>query len=490
MENSVIFARKKFEMDRFTTSVKVSAPSAISKVLSVNARGTISSAECANGVVTASGRVFANVVYVSVDGIVERAGAEVEFIEKQQKNYNLSETFAIDDVVVESQNASSTEVMISVCHKVEVSGVYKYEITNFDAGENNLVLNKKSFNAMHLVRSADDTFTIVGEAELSSSNVTLLQADSKVVILDASCTLDKVVLEGKILADVFEFDGENYGKVSREFEFKQEVLAEGAVPNMLADAEAVIKNITVTPEEDEGKTRLSFAFEIGVKAYVYEETTYELAVDMFSLSSEITTKNTYIEAKNYHSSSNISDDITLAADVSNIENLDDVVGVYGVNASVVSAEDLGDKAVIKVKVTATALAKAGDDYKSIELEEETELEAVKDVSLIFDGSEVAAIIDSYKVKAGKELEVSAKVICTNKFDTSVSECFVSEFEAVKEKPAANGGIKVYITRSGETLFDVAKALSVKPEVITRQNEVSDIFEQGEKVYIYSPINLI
>jgi len=47
-----------------------------------------------------------------------------------------------------------------------------------------------------------------------------------------------------------------------------------------------------------------------------------------------------------------------------------------------------------------------------------------------------------------------------------------------------------VTRKGETLFDVAKVLNVRPETITSQNDVQDIFEQGEKIYIYSPINLL
>ena len=43
---------------------------------------------------------------------------------------------------------------------------------------------------------------------------------------------------------------------------------------------------------------------------------------------------------------------------------------------------------------------------------------------------------------------------------------------------------------GTPLFDVAKSLNVRPETITSQNEVAEIFEQGEKIYIYSPVNLL
>ena len=67
---------------------------------------------------------------------------------------------------------------------------------------------------------------------------------------------------------------------------------------------------------------------------------------------------------------------------------------------------------------------------------------------------------------------------------------MASYEVLNEKPENVNGVKVYITSGGDTLFEVAKAVNVKPEVIAEQNQVDGIFEGGEKIYIYSPINLI
>ena len=73
---------------------------------------------------------------------------------------------------------------------------------------------------------------------------------------------------------------------------------------------------------------------------------------------------------------------------------------------------------------------------------------------------------------------------------SLCEKFVKSFETLKEKTDADAGVKVYIVRENQTVFDVAKALNVSPELIISQNEVSDCFEAGQKVFVYCPLNYV
>ena len=71
---------------------------------------------------------------------------------------------------------------------------------------------------------------------------------------------------------------------------------------------------------------------------------------------------------------------------------------------------------------------------------------------------------------------------------NVNETYVKAYEIKDAKHKDDYGVKVYITREGETLFDVAKVLCVRPEIIEEQNEIDGVFEQGEKIYVYSPIS--
>lgn len=490
MENSVVSARKKFTMEKFVSQAKVTAENPIKKILNVSARSSVLSSECLGGMTAVTGKVFVNVLYISQEGSIERAGAQVDFANKQQTEFSLEDAFASDEVEVSSVNNTSTEILVSLTHQTTLSGTYSYEISNFEDSENDLVMSKKNFVAMKKVMSASDNFVVTEECESNLKNLKILEAHAKAVILEAATTVDKVVLEGKIVSEVFVTDGENFETVSKEFDFKQEILTDGTVPSMISSADVAVKNITVSPEESEEKVTLSYAFDIYAAVSVYEETNYSAVTDMFSLSNEIKTENSYIEAKNYHSALSVSDSIMMTANVSEIENFDDIAGVYGARFEFVSSEDLGDKLAFSGRVSATALVKVLGGYDTLDVSSETYFEIAKDATLISEGVRGSVQILSFKVKAGKELEVAAKVSYSVKFDTSISEAYVSAFEKVKAKNASNSGIKVYVASQGETLFDVAKALSVRPEVVSNQNEVFDVFEQGEKIYIYSPINLI
>ena len=97
---------------------------------------------------------------------------------------------------------------------------------------------------------------------------------------------------------------------------------------------------------------------------------------------------------------------------------------------------------------------------------------------------------SFKVKAGKEIEVSLKIGAHSSVVNYVFERYVKAYDIVSEKESEDAGIKVYIARQNQNLFDIAKALNVSPELICSQNEVEDVFEEGQKIYVYSPINLL
>ena len=139
---------------------------------------------------------------------------------------------------------------------------------------------------------------------------------------------------------------------------------------------------------------------------------------------------------------------------------------------------------------ATALYKSGEETRELPVCTEVRFEVEKDRAQFAENVNGFASVVSYKVKAGKELEATFKLEYSVDFYTLLSEQYIKSFEVKGEKPEQVSGIRVYVTRKGETLFDVAKVLNVRPETITSQNDVQDIFEQGEKIYIYSPINLL
>lgn len=488
MENLVISAKKKITLDKFVSSAKVSTSSDIKSVLNISAKSIINGLEKANNVVSLSGKVVVNVIYLNQENQVLSADAVVDFIEKQQVIANLSDMFAKDEVEVKLDTFSSSEILCSVTHNTQIFGIYKYEIADFVGENTSFVLNKKSFNSLKLVTACEDNFVVAEEVESNILNMHVLSSNAKVLSVEASSAADKIVINGKILAETIYTDGEVVQEILKEFEFKQEIEASAVLPNMIVDTNVEVKNITVTPEDKENKTNIVYAIDVFAKGYIYEDYTYEIATDMFSLDSEIQNTYDYLEFKNYSSQKESTDVVMSSTNVSEIENFDDIVGVYMPKISILNVNQENDKICADGIIRAFALYKTGEDILRLEVESPLKLEFLCENGEVFEDIYAVAEISSFKVKAGKELEVAFRVNACMTFGKVLSESFIRSFEIKDSKPTNEGGIKVYVTKEGETLFDVAKVLSVRPEMILEQNEVDDVFEQGEKIYVYSPIN--
>lgn len=489
MENLVVSTKKKITLDKIMSQVKIVTNAEIKNVLMTNAKVCVLSSECTNGVVSIAGKVCVNIVYLSAENTIESAEAVSDFVEKQRTDANLSDLFVQNEIIIDSINFSSNEAICLVSTIPTIYGVYKYEMPIIENDENNLVINSSSFEASKLIASPQDNFVVAEEVESNITGVVVLDSSANAVINDVSCTVDKIVIEGKVISEVVYKDQESVGKLNKEFEFKQEIAAEGTLPNMVCDASVVVNNITVTPEEKEDKTTFVYAVDMFAKALVFEENTYEVANDMFSLKNEIQTTYDYIESKIYKFTKNGAESVLSQTNISDIEDLEDVVGVFNSKLKVCSVQELEDKCLVSFEASAVAIYKTSESYDKKDVFEVFDVEIQKEEGLVFSDIEANSEIASFKVKAGKELEIAFKIEYFCKFAEKISQRFIKAYELKDEKEQNVYGIRVYVTKQGQTLFDVAKTLNVKPEIVLAQNQVEETFEQGEKIYVYSPINL-
>ena len=155
----------------------------------------------------------------------------------------------------------------------------------------------------------------------------------------------------------------------------------------------------------------------------------------------------------------------------------------------VVCEEVDNSVVINAKINAVAIYKTSNGLEKLNLsyivKYDTNKETLKRISKIIS----TISINSYKVKAGKDLEVSFGIGYKMLYEKSTCEKYVKSYETKQEKQQDNSAVRVYVLKENQSIFDVAKVLNVKPEVIAEQNEVDGVFESGQKVYIYSPLNM-
>jgi hypothetical protein len=82
-------------------------------------------------VITLSGKLIANVIYLSQDNQILSAETMMDFIEKQQILTVLQEKTALDEVSIKVHTFSGTEILCSVTHNTHIFGIYSYEIADF-----------------------------------------------------------------------------------------------------------------------------------------------------------------------------------------------------------------------------------------------------------------------------------------------------------------------------------------------------------------------
>lgn len=488
MENLVVSTRKKINMETFFTSVKISTESVISKVLSHSTRIGIAGVESVNGGISITGRVFVDLVYLTAAGEIEHAEGCQDFIEKQKTEIALTDAFAEDVLKVENLDFSGNEVLCSVSHQVGVVGVYAYNIQTVSGDEKEFILNNKEVEFDKVVVVASDDFVVAEESEISGTNIKVLQNNVSVILDDFACVVDKVVLEGKVQLEILILNENEISTVKKSIEFKQEISASGVLPNMRVNALVETKTVNVVPEEKDGKSKLACTFEIQAKAYVFEKNTYEIVTDMFSLKNEIQTVYNYVEAKEYENVKTLSNLVTVQTDIVDIVDFEDIVDVFGAKMSNLTVKKEDGSFFVSGDLSAHGIYKTVDGYGDVLIENHVDFEIGESEFLVGEASAVCEVL-SFKVKAGKEIETSVKIDYFLLEEREITEKFLSSYEIKDEKNENMSGIRVYVSKGNQSVFDVAKILNVKPEVIAQENSVDDVFEKGQKIYVYSQANL-
>lgn len=490
MENVSVLVRKNLTMEKYFSQVKIVTPNNISKLLKATARVVVFSAEVVNNFLMVSGKVVANAVYLTDEDKVENTETTVDFVEKQKIGFVLSEISAEDTLDVQNVNVSSSEVVLSLAHDTKVMGMYRYLLGDANKMTDEFVLHNQNIEMLGFKQSSDESFVVAEEVDSNLKDVHILNISSEPVVTSYACGVDKVVLEGKVRVNALYVDNLSLGEISKEFEFKQEVAVKGTLPGM--NCELVLKhvNTAIVEQSKEDKNTLAFVIDLSAKAYVFENVTVQTFDDVYSLTNELAPVYEFAEFAENDGFDFDTDTVLTQTDISDIADFDDIIGVYQPRVNIIEIQDLDDKAVVLAEVVALALYKTQTSIEKLDLVYETRFEMAKEMYKKLARVSANAFVSAFKVKAGKDLECAFSVEYKFDFEKVNALKFVKSYNVLEEKPQSEAGVKVYVTRENQSLFDVARALNVKPELITSQMEVNDVFESGQKVFVYCPLNIV
>ena len=490
MENVAISARKKITMDKYFSQVKIVTPNNISKLLKVSARSVVSSAEVVNNFLLVSGKIVANAVYLTDENKIENTETTADFVEKQKTTFVLSEIASTDELEIQNVSVSSSEVMISVQHTTELVGLYRYLVGDATKNGDDLVLSKKTINALNYKASNEETFVVAEEVESNLKDIKILNINSVAVLNSAVSAVDKVIIDGKVKVNALYLDENGLGEIAKEFEFKQEIAMKNSLPGETIEVVLKHLNTSIVEQSKDDKTALAFVIDLSAKAYLFENKTVETFDDLFSLKNEIVPVYDYAEFETEDGYQFDSDTVLTQTDISVNGDFDDIIGVFQPEVKILEVEDKGEKLSIKAQIDALCVYKTTTSVANMNLSYETHFETEKDLTKKLSKVQASATVSAFKVKAGKDLESAFLVEYKFEYEKESAEKYVKNFDVKGEKEVVDAGVRVYVARENQTVFDVAKALGIMPELISSENEVDGVFEAGQKIFVYSPLNLV
>lgn len=490
MENVSVLVRKNLTMEKYFSQVKIVTPNNISRLLKTSARAVVLSAEVVNNFLMVSGKIVANAVYLNDENKVENTETTVDFVEKQKISFMLSELSAEDVLEIQNINVSSSEVVLSLAHKTKILGMYRYLLGDATKITDEYVLHHQDVEMLGFKQVNDESFVVAEEVDSNLRDLHILNVSSEPILTSYVCGVDKVVIDGKVRVNALYADSTGLGEIAKEFEFKQEVSVKGVLPGMSCDVSLKHLNTAIVEQSKEEKTSLAFVIDLSAKVYVFENLMVHTYDDIYSLSNEIAPVYEFAEFAENDGLDFDTDTVLTQTNISHIEDFDDIVGVYQPQVNILEMQDKEDRVVVLAEISALALYKTQTSIEKLDLVYETRFEVEKELDKKLSNVSASAFVSAFKVKAGKDLECAFSVEYKFEYEKFKTLKFVKAYNILEEKKSSEAGVKVYVTRENQSLFDVARVLNVRPELIASQMEVKDTFESGQKVFVYCPLNIV
>lgn len=487
----VIESKKMVKSDQFesTSRVEVLAEKPLKKVVSVNAMAKITGKEKVGESLNFTGKTTYQIAYQTQDNLLASALAFVEWSGKldgmKEENVFLKAKVVANTIT----DFSETEIAVATLINVDAVAIVKEEIQTVENLPEDYVKLEKNYDYEKVVNFVSDNFSEVAEEETTNIVSDILFANATANISSVVCGIDTVTIEGDIFVRGAYLKDQKVEEFSKSIEYKRELSALSVVPNNIADAVVDVENVLVTASvnETDQKTNLVFSVDLSANVTVYEKNNLLLVQDAFSVSKE--TENTYecITARNFEGVQTYQE--TYYASLALPEVCQTFGAVVKTNAEITDKVQAENGTVLSGAVAVETISLDSDGNAVLDRGFTPFSILVPDAesSCEFD---LSANLENVKQKAGNEVDLEFVFNVKIKTETKEFVGFVKSIEEKEEKQKSNSAIRVYVTKAGEDIFAVSKAMSIKPETILEQNPaVGEIFEAGTRLIVYSGLNL-
>ena len=484
LRNMSFQTRKVVKESQFAVGgvIPIATEKPLKRVLSVVATPTMARVESVDFNHNMRGKINIEMLYLTESGEYETTKAEFSFEHTENvavENANCKAEIAEYSVVEET----ATYVKLNFLTNLYLEGTSVDNLTALDGEENNYVVLNGDFDHVSYLQGAKSQAELEDKIELDGAQK-ILGYETAIKTGAVSCGIDQIGASGEVCVKLSCLTEDSVVCVERQLEFNHEVACLGVNPEDLAKAIIYVSKVEYAFVDSEKPTiALKFFLDIDVSAY--RKQTEKVIGDLFCTTKEVEVVTECANFTDYIGQKEWQEEIS-CEDVLESEQNVVCARVVGTN--------IAKLAVDNGKFVADGVAKVNMLVK--DAEGDTITKVINIPFSICRQVETDGLVSEYHVQAMVKdvAKHEEKVELTLTFVFDLAFCkeryaeYVSSAKELADKEAQTSAITIYVASEGDTLFSVAKALSIHPDKIQNQNQVVDgKFEKGQRIFVYNPL---
>lgn len=468
----------------------------INRVLCTNARSYIGSYELASGEISFSGYVNFQVIYDG--GQIQGMDYTAEFKEKFSNPAILVTSVPImrcSVVDVSSDIISPSELKVSAIIEIVVDVVEsnEYNILTSVQGDN-IFLKNEDLTYTSYIGMVNNRFDQNFDVEIKDNVSKVLSVSPNIYIEKATPKNDFVEITGGLNIDISYLPTEENAtikSIQKEISFKQEIALKDVREDSLITSvlHMVSGDIKITTNVDESQSIVNIDIPVVYDGYAFNRKSINTTVDLFSTTNDVNVDTHSVAVLQRHITETAKEKFVNNVVIGNdMLLIDDVLAVYANNVALSSVTASGDNLHIEGVATVTVVYFNKEEVSTNSVIVESPFAVDLKIENI-EGMDLAINVvlgELYaKGKRGNEIEVSGSLyIWVDAFSEGM-EGIISSLKLGEAKDVQSAPLLIYIVKPSEQIWDVAKALSISPEVITTQNPNLELpLQGGERIRVY------
>lgn len=446
---------------------------------------------------TLSGKLIVDVVYLDTEDNAQNSQCTIPFLTKIISEKINSATKINATLELASKDFSIHDGKISAVINISLDVVNTNELEVLNSGDENICIKEENIISERILLSDCTEFNEEISLPISDNNVKILSVNCDAVIDDVQIGDNFFTVQGNIHSKIYfaKNDGENIkiDYISNKDSFRREIEANGINDSMLLDTKISIKHDNLSYEVDENEENSNKKILLNIPLHIcyliFEYINIPCAVDIFSLKNNLEVITSSYEKtqpqKPICFQSKVEGNITLADDEPRIDKICGISKgwVQTTNAYIKDSE-------LKVEgIICFEGAYLNDELQKIVcFSKQFPFVVVEKVDAT-DGVKIVLKTNllSLEVVArrGREIFIDTKLdLCVSIFETHVgaviTDAFVGEPLPLKEE-----AIEIYFGKKGEEIWDIAKNMRTKIDVIVLQNsEIISPLQEDQNIIIY------